>query len=38
MFVAEKHTGHLIEVLDISALFDPHRSRIKGSMQYGEEA
>lgn len=38
MFVAEKATGHLIEVLDTSALFDPHLDSIKGSLHYGEEA
>jgi hypothetical protein len=38
MFVAQRSTGHLIEVLDTQALFNPHKSRIKGSMHYGEEA
>ncbi|AOY89498.1 acetyltransferase [Marinobacter salinus] len=38
MFVAEKSTGHLIEVLDTRALFDPHESRVRGSLHYGEEA
>ncbi|MEX2473789.1 acetyltransferase [Marinobacter sp.] len=38
MFVAERSTGHMIEVLDTQALFDPHKSRVKGSMHYGEEA
>ncbi|MBW7471655.1 acetyltransferase [Marinobacter sp. M216] len=38
MFVAEKSTGHLIEVLDTRGLFDPHEHRIKGSLHYGEEA
>lgn len=38
MFVAEKATGHLIEVLDSSALFDPHLDSIHGSLHYGEEA
>ncbi|KEF33147.1 hypothetical protein D777_00155 [Marinobacter nitratireducens] len=38
MFVAEKSTGHLIEVLDTKALFDPHDTRVKGSLHYGEEA
>jgi len=38
MFVAEKATGHLIEVLDSAALFDPHLDSISGSLHYGEEA
>lgn len=38
MFVAEKATGHLIEVLDTNALFDPHLGTIEGSLHYGEEA
>ncbi len=38
MFVAEKATGHLIEVLDTNALFDPHMTAVQGSLHYGEEA
>ncbi|MBY6071979.1 acetyltransferase [Marinobacter salsuginis] len=38
MFVAEKATGHLIEVLDTQALFDPHVQEVRGSLHYGEEA
>ena len=38
MFVAEKATGHLIEVLDTQALFDPHVQQVRGSLHYGEEA
>ncbi|MDR9426210.1 MAG: acetyltransferase [Marinobacter sp.] len=38
MFLADKSTGHLIEVLDTRGLFDPSESRIKGSLHYGEEA
>lgn len=38
MFVADKATGHLIEVLDTQALFDPHMSEVRGSLHYGEEA
>lgn len=38
MFVAEKATGHLIEVLDTQALFDPHSQQVRGSLHYGEEA
>lgn len=38
MFMAESATGHLIEITDTRALFDPHVSRVKGCMHYGEEA
>lgn len=38
MFLAEKSTGHMIEVLDITALFDPNEPTIKGSLHFGEEA
>ncbi|WP_152205735.1 acetyltransferase [Marinobacter changyiensis] len=38
MFLAEKSTGHMIEVLDIKALFDPNKSTVKGSLHFGEEA
>ncbi len=35
MFVAEKATGHLIEVLDTQALIDPHIEQVRGSLHYG---
>ncbi len=38
MFMAERATGHLIEIADTHALFDPHITRVKGCMHYGEEA
>ena len=38
MFVAEQATGHLIEVLDTQALFDPHVQQVRGSLHYGAEA
>ncbi|MBS3803810.1 MAG: acetyltransferase [Oleiphilaceae bacterium] len=38
MLLAEKSTGHVIEVLDIHELFDPLKSTVKGSMHYGQEA
>jgi hypothetical protein len=38
MFLAEKSTGHMIEVLDTLALFDPNETRVKGSLHFGEEA
>lgn len=36
MFVAEKATGHLIEVLETQALFDPHVQEVRGSLHYGK--
>lgn len=38
MLLAEKSTGHVIEVLDIQALLDPLDSTVRGSLHYGEEA
>ncbi|MDL0432877.1 acetyltransferase [Marinobacter sp. TBZ242] len=38
MFLAEKSTGHMIEVLDTRKLFDPHEATVKGSLHFGEEA
>jgi hypothetical protein len=38
MFVADKNNGHLIEVLNASALFDPNLDRIEGRLHYGEES
>ncbi len=37
MFVAEKATGHLIEVLDTQALFDPHSQQVRGSLGAHEQ-
>lgn len=38
MLLAEKSTGHLIEVLDVPALVDPMEATVKCSLHYGEEA
>ena len=38
MFLAEKSTGHMIEVLDTKMLIDPNESTVKGSLHFGEEA
>lgn len=38
MLLAEKSTGHVLEVHDITALFDPNEETVKGSLHYGEEA
>lgn len=38
MFLAEKSTGHMIEVLDTRTLFDPNETKVRGSLHFGEEA
>ncbi len=38
MFLAEKSTGHMVEILDTGVLFDPNEARVSGSLHYGEEA
>lgn len=38
MFLAEKSTGHIIEVLDTKTLFDPNETKVRGSLHFGEEA
>lgn len=37
MFMKDKSTGHLVEILDVSALFDPHQPVVKGRIHAGEE-
>ncbi len=37
MFLKECSTGHLIEVLDEQALFDPTNPRFQGRLNIGEE-
>jgi hypothetical protein len=37
MFLKDKQTGHLIEIIDLSALFDPHQSVVTGRIHAGEE-
>jgi hypothetical protein len=38
MLLAEKSTGHLVEISDITVLFDPNEQEVTGSVHYGEEA
>lgn len=38
MFLKERANGHLIEVVDLSALIDPNDIDLQGCSQYGEEA
>lgn len=38
MLLAEKSTGHLVEISDIKTLFDPNEPDVTGSVHYGEEA
>ncbi|MDX1799783.1 MAG: acetyltransferase [Marinobacter sp.] len=38
MLLAEKATGHLVEVLDVTALVDPLEATVRASLHYGEEA
>lgn len=38
MLLAEKSTGHLVEIHDIKVLFDPNEAEVTGSLHYGEEA
>lgn len=38
MLLAERSTGHLVEILDSHALMDPLETRVRGSLHYGEEA
>lgn len=37
MFLKEKSTGHMIEVLALSDLFDPYNDTLVGRYHYGEE-
>ncbi|MDX1804781.1 MAG: acetyltransferase [Alcanivorax sp.] len=38
MLLKERKTGHLVEVLDITALLNPLRGEVRGRYQHGEEA
>lgn len=38
MFLKEKSSAHLVELIDLSELFDPHRADVTGRYHYGEEA
>ncbi len=37
MFLKEKDTGHLVEVLNLEELFDPMKSTFTGRLNIGEE-
>lgn len=37
MFLKERKHGHLIEVVELSNLFDPYQTSLKGCCHYGEE-
>lgn len=37
MYLKDKTSGDLIEVLDTAALFDPYQSAVSGRMHAGEE-
>ncbi len=37
MFLKNKHSGNLVEVLDLHALFDPLRPALTGCLHAGEE-
>lgn len=37
MFLKQRDTGHLVEVLDQAALFDPHNDRFRGRLNIGED-
>lgn len=37
MFLKDKQTDHLVEILDLSALFDPLQSVVMGRIHAGEE-
>ena len=38
MYLKEKDAGHLVHVLDLQGLFDPHDQSVKCERHYGEEA
>jgi len=38
MYLAEQKTGHLVEVADLRALFNPNAAEVRGRVHYGEEA
>jgi hypothetical protein len=37
MFLKDKQTGHLVEIIDLTALFDPHQLTVLGRIHAGEE-
>ncbi|MBD3658286.1 MULTISPECIES: acetyltransferase [Marinobacter] len=38
MLLAEKTTGHLVEIQDLQALFNPFAATVSGCLHFGEEA
>ncbi|HHJ12053.1 MAG TPA: acetyltransferase [Chromatiales bacterium] len=37
MFLKERKTGHLVEVLDLESLIDPNVDHFRGRYNYGED-
>ncbi len=37
MLVKQKSDGHLVEVLSLNDLFNPHHASVVGRLNYGEE-
>lgn len=37
MFLKQRSSGHLIEILDQAALFDPHNASFRGRLNIGED-
>ena len=37
MYLIEKSTGHLLEIVDLKALFDPFETTVPSRAHYGEE-
>lgn len=37
MFLKQRNTGHLVEVLDQGSLFDPHNDCFRGRLNIGED-
>jgi hypothetical protein len=37
MFLKDKQTGHLVEIINLTALFDPLQSVVTGRIHAGEE-
>ncbi|HID83037.1 MAG TPA: acetyltransferase [Chromatiales bacterium] len=37
MFLVQRDTGHLVEVLDVKQLFDPFEKEFKGRLSVGED-
>lgn len=37
MYLKQAQSGHLVEVLDLQDLIDPHRDRVLGRFHFGQE-